>query len=163
MLADEKKCRTFKQNHIEWSPAVRMWMKRRWLLERVQKFISRKRAWSRCRVRNLQRSCRRHKLAMPDKITMEELAAHKTICNQTLKRLRKEAPYLRQCHLIQRKKHTIAQGDKRKAKKKGEVIKREKKKKFFKKLKFAAGKGQGASVMSVRVPVEGETTQDYTD
>ena len=38
MIAAEKKCRTYKQGHLEWSPTVRMWLARRWVLARVQRF-----------------------------------------------------------------------------------------------------------------------------
>ena len=50
---------------------------------------------------------------------------------QTLKKLQKEAPHLRECHLKQRKKTAVAQGDEKKAQEIDEIIKREKKKKFL--------------------------------
>ena len=31
MLSAEKKCRTFKNVNIEWSPTIKMWLGRRWL------------------------------------------------------------------------------------------------------------------------------------
>ena len=154
MIAAENKCRTFKQGHMEWSPTIRMWLARRWVLARVQKFRARKKAWCMCRVKNLQRACRRQGLKMPHNITDAELDLHVKICRQTLTSLSEQAPYLRQCHLIRRRKKALADGDEDRAKDILEIIKRERMKRKFVRLRHATGKSRGSSVMSVQVPVE---------
>ena len=57
MRAAENKCRKFKHTHIEWSPDVGVWIRRRRLLERVGKYID-------GRVpdpRNLTRACKKQR------------------------------------------------------------------------------------------------------
>jgi hypothetical protein len=38
MKLAERDSHKFKQNNIEWSPITRVWLRRRWLLQRVKKF-----------------------------------------------------------------------------------------------------------------------------
>ena len=59
MLSAEKKCRTFKNNSIEWISITKMWLGRRWVIARLQKFIAKEKAWSMCRCKILQTACRR--------------------------------------------------------------------------------------------------------
>ena len=42
MLSAEEKCGTFKNDNIEWSPTIKMWLSRRWVIARLQKFIAKK-------------------------------------------------------------------------------------------------------------------------
>ena len=53
MMAAEKKCRTYKNVQIEWSPTIIMWLRRRWILDRVKKSIAKTKAWSMCRQINV--------------------------------------------------------------------------------------------------------------
>ena len=123
MIEAENKCRTYKQDHIEWSPVVKMWIARRWVLARVHKFIAKKKAWSLCRVKNLQRACRRHNMSNPSKMTKDELKLEKKICTNNLKELSKEAFYLRKLHLKQRRKKVVAEGDEENTRAISEIIK----------------------------------------
>ena len=41
MLSAERKYRTFKNDNIEWSPTTKMWLDRRCVINRLQKFIAR--------------------------------------------------------------------------------------------------------------------------
>jgi hypothetical protein len=56
MKAAEKRCRSFHQSHIAWSPKVGIWLSRRWLLDRVQKYLDGKIK----DPRNLFRDCAKH-------------------------------------------------------------------------------------------------------
>ena len=38
MTCSEEKCHSYKQDHIEWSPTVGVWLTRRWLLRRFLRF-----------------------------------------------------------------------------------------------------------------------------
>ena len=80
---------------------------------------------------------------------------HVKICKQKLRLLRGQASYLRQCHLTRRITKALADGDEDKAKDILEIIKRERRKKKFVRLRHATGKCRGSSVLSVQVPVEG--------
>ena len=55
MILAKNKCRTYKNDDLEWSPTVKMWLKRRWILGRVQRFIATKRVCSLNRYKNLKR------------------------------------------------------------------------------------------------------------
>ena len=55
MLSDEKKCRAFKNDNIEWSPTVKIWLGRKWVIARLQKFIAKEKALSIHPVLRLQR------------------------------------------------------------------------------------------------------------
>lgn len=137
MIAAEKKCRTYKQSHIEWISTIQMWLARRWVLARAQKFMAREKAWTCCRVRNLQCACRRQRFSSPGNITKEELDLEIKICRQKLTQLQEQAPYLRQCHLTKRRKKATAEGDEAKAKEILKAIKREQQSKRFVRLRHA--------------------------
>ena len=51
MLAAEQKCRTYKDDQIEWSPTIKMWLGRRWVITILQKFIAKAKSWSLCRYK----------------------------------------------------------------------------------------------------------------
>jgi len=99
MKSAENKCHKFKNCHIEWSPAVGIWLKRRWLLARVQKHL-------RGGVkddRNLIRDCLKQNIKHPRRITQAELDIQVYVCSKQLDELSKHAPALRRQHL----KHLI--------------------------------------------------------
>ena len=95
MIAAENKCRTFKNSNLEWSPTVRMWVARRWVLTRLQKFIAKTKSWSMSRYQNLRRSCRRHGIKGPGLITQDERNVERNMFKQKLKELENLAPCLR--------------------------------------------------------------------
>ena len=54
MLAAENQCNQFKNCNIEWSPEVGIWLRRRWLLGRIVRYLN-------CEIadpRNLYRDCK---------------------------------------------------------------------------------------------------------
>ena len=57
MILAENKCRTYKNDNLEWIPTVKMWLKRRWILGRLQRFKARKKIRSLNCYKNLKRSC----------------------------------------------------------------------------------------------------------
>ena len=80
MISAENKCRTFKNDDLEWSPTVKLWIKRRWILGRLQKFIAKKRARSLSTYKRLKRSCRRNGLKEPHLFTRDELNIEMKTC-----------------------------------------------------------------------------------
>ena len=46
ILSTKKKCRPFKNDSIEWSPTIKIWLGTRWNIARLKKFIAREKAWS---------------------------------------------------------------------------------------------------------------------
>ena len=95
MKSAEANCRRYKQNHIEWSPEVGSWLRRRWLLARVRKFKDGKIR----DPRNLFRDCKKHGIKDPRRLTREELSLEFFVTNRRLAKLAKEAPRRRREHL----------------------------------------------------------------
>ena len=71
-----------------------MWLRRRWIHVRVQKFIAKTKAWSLYRHRNIQRACRQQAIKGPGTMNQDELDAEKGVCRIKLKELQNEASYL---------------------------------------------------------------------
>ena len=95
MKASEENCRKFKMNHLEWSPKVGVWIRRKRLLQRVGHFLE-------GRIpdpRNLLRDCKKRGISDQHLITREELGAELLICDQKLEELKLTAPGLRVEHL----------------------------------------------------------------
>ena len=61
MKSAERESHKFKQNNIEWSPITRVWLRQRWLLQRMQKY---KAGWIRD-PRNLFHECTRRGIKDP--------------------------------------------------------------------------------------------------
>ena len=85
MIAAENKCRSFKSSSLEWSPTVKVWLSRRWILARLQKSIARKKPVRMCRYQNLHRDCRKQGIKGPGRITQDELNMDVKVCKQKLK------------------------------------------------------------------------------
>ena len=94
---------------------MKVWLKRRWVLGKVQRFIAKRRGKSICEYENLKRACRRQGIKAPHRITDNELNMEMKICKQKLKELENTAPSLRHEHLIRRRRIALAKDDKAKA------------------------------------------------
>ena len=81
------------------------------VITRLQKCIAKEKAWSMCRYKDLQRACRRQGPKGPNKMTQDELNMERKLCKNKPKELQQTAPYLRVCHLQQRRRIALAQGD----------------------------------------------------
>ena len=79
MLPDEKKCRTYKDDQIEWSTTITMWLGRRWVIVMLQKLIVKAKWWSLCKYKQLQRACRRQGLKEPGTTTQAELNTNRKV------------------------------------------------------------------------------------
>ncbi len=78
MKSAERDSHKFKRNNIEWSPITRVWLRQRWLLQRVQKFKA-----GRIRdPRNLFCECARRGIKDPRQITPDEIVAEFYVCKR---------------------------------------------------------------------------------
>ena len=89
-------------------------------------------------------------------MTQDELNTERNVCKKRPKELQHTAPYLQVCHLQQRRIIVLAQGDVDEGKALLDLIKKEWKRKRWRKMKNVAGKKRGRSVLSVRVPIVDE-------
>ncbi len=91
MKLAERDSHKFKQNSIEWSPITRVWLRQRWLLQGMQKYIA-----GRVRdPRNLFRECALRGIKDPRQITMDEIVAKFYVCKHNLALLEKHGPHFR--------------------------------------------------------------------
>ena len=94
MKAAENKCRSFKQNYIEYSPDVNIWWKRRWLLERIRRYIQGKVP----DPRNLFQDCKKADLD-PRQVTAEMVDMEVFVTQKKLEELKLKSPEMRRQHL----------------------------------------------------------------
>ena len=84
MKASENRCHKFKMGHINYSPEVNYWLKRRWLLGRVVRFLKGKTP----DPRNLFRDCAANGICDPRKVTLELAEAESFVCQKKIEELR---------------------------------------------------------------------------
>ncbi len=93
----ESSCTIFKSCDIEWSPVIGLWLSRRWLLARVRRFVLGQGPPDPC---NLIQDCLRSHLFDPRLISHSEVMIHIHITQHQSLRLAKDAPTIRQKHLL---------------------------------------------------------------
>ncbi len=81
----------YKHNNIEWSPYSSMWIHRRWLLKRVQTFLSGKT----CDPCNLFLKCSTRGVKDSRLITRDELKTDFFVCKHNIKILKKNSSFFR--------------------------------------------------------------------
>ena len=108
MHSSENNCHKFKQNHIEWSPEVGIWIRRRRLLNECLRFKLGKGKGS----SNMFRKCKANEIGDPQIMTIDKLQAEMFICGKKSNELEAQAPYLRYKHLKSRLSAAISRDDK---------------------------------------------------
>ena len=90
MKSSKSQCQSFMQCHIECSPEVGIWLRRRWLLARVKKYIN----GDLCDPRNLFGDCKKVSMNIkdPHHITREELQCEMMVTSRNIEAPRKKAP-----------------------------------------------------------------------
>jgi hypothetical protein len=91
MKSSEQNGHKYKRMHIEWSPYAGVWLHQRWLLVRVEQYLSGKTR----DTRNLFRECRRRGVKDPRQTTRDELKTEFFVCRQNLIALAINGPYFR--------------------------------------------------------------------
>ena len=159
MTSAEKKCNVFKHCHIEWSPEVGIWLQRRWLLGRVLLFVK-------GRVpdpRNLIRDCKTHNVEDLSRISPAVLHLEIHVCNLKIKDLHKTAPQLRREHLTSRIREAEARGDSKGKQAIINIIRKESKRKRWRRVNRTTKEPRGGQVLSVRVQVGDATERHDTE
>ena len=101
MTCSEEKCHSYKQDHIEWSPTVGVWLTRRWLLRRFLRFTQGKIKDPRNLIRDTSKKL---ELGDPSQVTEAQITAEIEVCGKKLTELQKLAPEMRRQRLKQRVK-----------------------------------------------------------
>ena len=81
MRSAENQCNSFKDDRIEWSPKVGMWLMRGWMVGRVDQFLKGKVP----DPLNLYWDCQKNGISDPRRMTWDELNAEVAICTNELK------------------------------------------------------------------------------
>jgi hypothetical protein len=98
MLAAEKKCRIFKNDHIPFSPRVGAWIKHRNLFQWILGYKSGKRVSK----RNLFDACKMAGTGSPNFMMVEDAQLNEYSCIKKLEEIKKHAPVYRLKHLQDR-------------------------------------------------------------
>ena len=88
-----------------------MWLKRRWILGRVQRFKVKKRVHSLNSCKILRRACVRQGIKAPNIITRDELNIELKTCKHKSKELEQSAPRLWLEHLLKRRQNALKRGE----------------------------------------------------
>ena len=107
MRSAESKCNKFHMGHIDYSPEANAWLRRRWLLGRVARYLDGKVP----DPQNLFRDCDKHGVGDPRQMTREVLNAELIICHAKIEDLKLKAPEMRRKHLKGRLKLAQERGD----------------------------------------------------
>ena len=157
-LHSETNCTNYKSCDIEWSPEVGFWLSRRWLLERVRKYVLGKGSPD---PRNLIRECLRSHLFDPRLISHSEVMIHIQITQHQLYRLAKDAPKLRRTHLMDLKTAAEEKGDTARAAVILEILTREQERKKWRRINHTTRPPRGGAPITLRVQ-SGTTVNTYT-
>ena len=146
MKSSERDCHKYKRTDIEWSPQAGVWIQRRWLLTRIQRFLL---GLTRD-PRNLIRDCRRRGVTDPWCITPEELRMEIFVCQQNLEHLSKHGPHYHHQFLKRLVISAQQRGDTSRASKITALLQREASSKQWKRVNNSTGKKRGSLTISVR-------------
>jgi len=80
MRSTKNQCNSFKDDRIEWSPKVGVWLTMRWMLGRVNQFLKGKVP----DPQNLYRDCKKNGISDPRRMTRDKLHAEVASCTKEL-------------------------------------------------------------------------------
>ena len=148
MKSSEQHCHKYKRTHIEWSPYAGVWLHRRWLLVRVERYLSGKTR----DPRNLFRECRRRGVKDPRQITRDELKTEFFVCKKNLIALSKNGPYFRRKFLQGLCNEAKLKGDSNRAAKISGILQKEASRKRWRRVNRSTRKARGGLTVAVKMP-----------
>lgn len=148
MKSSEKDCHKLKRDSIEWSPYAKVWIHRRWLLKRVERYLEKKTR----DPRNLIQDCLRRGVKSPLSITMDELRTKFFVCQKNIELLTKNGPLFRLKHLQNLLKRSVQSGDSHRVSKIAGIIQKEAMKKRWNRINRSTRKARGSLTLRVKVP-----------
>ena len=160
MLHSENEVSKFMMGHIEWSPKIGIWLSRRWLLKRVQKWMQ---GAGPPDPRNMFRDCYRMNIPDPRTSTYEAICAQILITNSELARLSKDAPALRQQHLKDLIEEAEGNQEMERAQAITDILRREAQKKTWRKINYSTRPPRGTAPTTIQVETPIETTTYNTE
>jgi hypothetical protein len=98
-LSSEESCNQFKNDHLEFSPEVNVWIKRRDLYTQLLSINARREQGKRADITHFVRSCAASDIEDPFSLSKEDIELRITACRVRLKELEAVAPLLRIEHL----------------------------------------------------------------
>jgi hypothetical protein len=144
----ESSCTIFKSCDIEWSPEIGLWLSQWWLLARVQKFVL---GQGPPDPRNLIQDCLRSHLFNPRLISHSKVMIHIHITQHQLLRLAKDAPTLRQKHLLDLQKAADEKGDSACSAIILEILTREQERKKWRQINHTTHPPRGGAPITLQV------------
>jgi hypothetical protein len=130
------------------SPYAKVWIHRRWLLKRVERYLEKKTR----DPRNLIRDCLRRRVKSPLSITMDELRTKFFVCQKNIELLTKNGPLFRLKHLQDLLKQLVQSGDSQRVSKITGIIQKEAMRKRWNCINRSTCKARGSLTLRVKVP-----------
>eukprot|EP00956_Cyclotella_meneghiniana_P019224 scaffold32771_cov65-Cyclotella_meneghiniana.AAC.1 len=155
MASAEDQCSKFKSCHIEFSPTVGQWLKRR----SIFKWILR---WHDGKVpdtRNLQRAAARNQIEDPLGSSREDIEARLVACIGEIFKLKKSAPELRRKHLLDCLRKAHARGDHETVSEILRIRRKEMGRKRQNNVNNVTKSARGRAIMAIQVDENGELVQ----
>ena len=137
----------FKNNEIEFSPIVSLWLNRL----RIYRHIRRFKLGAVPDPRNLFRACTRARLPQPREIKMEELDAREAVCINHLKTLKEQAPVLRRQHLQERLINAQKKEDDDAIRQIVRILQRESKQKEWRSIRSVTKPRTGVAAIAIKI------------
>ena len=163
MRSAEKACIKYKNDHIDYSPTVGQWLKRRAILKWKMRWHDGKVT----NVRNLLRAARRNNIDNPLILTKDDIRRRLDACLNLLYNLQKQAPSLRQKHLNWRLTVAKKQGDQEAQTELVRIMTQEAKRKQQRHINHQIKKPKGRAILQVTVDTPNgtvtHTTQDNVE
>ena len=146
MLHSENFCSSFFMGHIEWSPTIGILLSRQWLLHWVRTWMM---GTGSPDPRNMFRDCFRMGITDPRTSTYGSICTQILACGQEIALLSKDAPALRQQHLLELIATAEKKEDSVRAKAIMEIIKREQHKARWKNINRTTQPPRGGNPMAI--------------
>jgi hypothetical protein len=147
----------YKRNNIQWSPYSSMWIHQRWLLKRVQTFLSSKTL----DLRNIFHECSTRGIKDPRLITRDKLKTDFFACKHNIEIIKKNSPFFRLKFLKGLAKKAKCSRNMLCISKITGIIEKEASRKLWRRINKSTRKARGGLTVAVKVPTTNGGHMEY--
>ena len=149
--ASENRCNHFKNDFLDFSPTVNVWIKRKELFSQLMSINARRRAGKRSPTSHFLRACSVHGIDDPFSLSDEEIRSRHAACVQRLRELRPVARPLRDHHLKECRSRAKERGDDRAVRRITQIMRDERSRRRWRGVRRATGVRRGGAPTEIRV------------
>lgn len=161
--AAENSCNYFKNDFLDFSPEVNLWIRRKEIYEQLLSIKARRQTGKRVPTSHFVRSCRNNGITDPFALSTTEIETRIAACLQRLRELRPVAPSLRTNHLRTCLDDAKTRGDLKAVRRIKEIMRNERGRKRWKGVKVATGVRRGGAPTAIRVKTDGDGPDAFFD